>query len=165
MTQTAKVFENEPIGFTKHDGGREAAGYVGTTGDCTTRALAIVLLHQGKFDDKAEAYQYVYDEISRRNKAHWKRKRKPNRKTAPTARDYTYKKVGKQMMKDHGGVWTPTMEIGSGCQVHLRANELPDGVLVCSVSKHMCAVINHVVHDNHNPARGGTRCVYGYWEF
>ena len=28
----------------------------------------------------------------------------------------------------------------------------------------MVCVIDGVIHDNHNPSRGGTRCVYGYYQ-
>jgi hypothetical protein len=63
-----------------------------------------------------------------------------------------------------GWVWTPTMQIGSGCTVHLRADELPPGRLVVSVSKHLTAVIDGVIHDTHDCSRRGTRCVYGYWQ-
>ncbi len=55
------------------------------------------------------------------------------------------------------------MAIGSGCTVHLRIGELPAGRLVVSLSKHMTAVIDGVIHDTYDPSRGGTRCVYGYW--
>jgi hypothetical protein len=55
------------------------------------------------------------------------------------------------------------MKIGSGCRVHLRERELPSGRLIVSVSRHMVAVIDGVIHDTHDPSRGGTRCVYGYW--
>jgi hypothetical protein len=67
-------------------------------------------------------------------------------------------------MERLGFVWTPTMTIGSGCRVHLRDGELPMGRLVVSVSKHATAVIDGVIHDTHDPARGGTRCVYGFWK-
>ena len=30
-----------PLPFQKNDGGRREAGYIGTTGDCVTRAVAI----------------------------------------------------------------------------------------------------------------------------
>ena len=56
------------------------------------------------------------------------------------------------------------MKIGSGCRVHLRERELPSGRLIVSVSRHMVAVIDGVIHDTHDPSRGGTRCVYGYWQ-
>ena len=66
-------------------------------------------------------------------------------------------------MTELGFVWTPTMQIGSGCQVHLTADELPSGRLVCNVSKHQVAVIDGVIYDTHDCSRKGTRCVYGYW--
>jgi hypothetical protein len=56
------------------------------------------------------------------------------------------------------------MQIGSGCTVHLRPKELPAGRLVVSVSKHLTAVIDGVIHDTHDCSRRGTRCVYGYWQ-
>jgi hypothetical protein len=31
------------------------------------------------------------------------------------------------------------------------------------VSRHMVAVIDGVVYDNHDSTRGGSRAVYGYW--
>lgn len=43
------------IGFIENDGGREAAGYKGTTGDCMARAAAIVTGH---------SYQSVYDSVA-----------------------------------------------------------------------------------------------------
>lgn len=55
------------------------------------------------------------------------------------------------------------MQIGQGCEVHLRADELPPGRLIVSVSKHVTAVINGVIHDTHDPSRDGTRCVCGYF--
>lgn len=55
------------------------------------------------------------------------------------------------------------MCIGSGCKVHLRDGELPMGRLIVNVSRHTVAVIDGVIHDNHDPQRDGMRCVYGYW--
>jgi hypothetical protein len=62
-----------------------------------------------------------------------------------------------------GWQWTPMMKIGSGCKVHLRADELPSGRIIARVTKHLVAVIDGVIHDTHDCSRGGTRCVYGYW--
>jgi hypothetical protein len=55
------------------------------------------------------------------------------------------------------------MTIGSGCRVHLRADELPGGPIVARTSRHFVAVIDGVIHDTHDPSRGGDRCVYGIW--
>lgn len=74
-----------------------------------------------------------------------------------------YKLAIHRVMKELGWTWTPTMQIGSGCKVHLRKTELPLGTLVVSCSKHVTCVMDHVIHDSYNPDRGGTRCVYGYW--
>jgi hypothetical protein len=59
--------------------------------------------------------------------------------------------------------WTPTMQIGLGCKVHLKPDELPQGRLVVCVSRHYTAVIDGVIHDNHDCSRDETRCVYGYY--
>ena len=55
------------------------------------------------------------------------------------------------------------MKIGSGCTVHLLADELPKGRLVVSVSKHEVAVIDGEIHDIYDCSRDGSRCVYGYY--
>ena len=68
------------------------------------------------------------------------------------------------------------MFIGSGCKVHLLAEELPSGRLIVRLSGHLCAVIDGVIHDTHDPQRAtlifdpgcaqgriAQRCVYGYW--
>ena len=62
-----------------------------------------------------------------------------------------------------GWTWTPTMQVGSGCRVHLRADELPAGRLIARCSGHLVAVVDGVIRDTYDPTRGGTRCVYGYW--
>ena len=46
--------------------------------------------------------------------------------------------------------------LGRGCTVHLRAEELPAGRLVVSLSKHVTAVVNGVIRDTYDPSRGGT---------
>jgi hypothetical protein len=55
------------------------------------------------------------------------------------------------------------MAIGQGCRTHLRADELPSGRPIVSVSKHLVAVIDGVIHDIYDCSRDGTRCVYGYF--
>ena len=134
-----------------NDGGRKAAGYKGDTGDCVTRAIAIA----GRMDYRS-AYNMVSEHASH-ERAHKQRKGKSSARTG------VYKPTTKRIMKALGWEWTPTMKIGSGCTVHLRADELPSGRIVCVVSKHLVAVVDGVVFDTHDPRRGGKRCVYGYW--
>jgi hypothetical protein len=75
---------------------------------------------------------------------------------------YTQRKWFKDYMREDGFEWFPTMTIGSGCKVHLADGELPKGRLVVNVSRHSVAVIDGVIHDTHDPGRGGDRCVHGY---
>ena len=135
------------MNFQYDDGGREAAGYKGSTGDCITRAIAIAM---------ELPYQRVYERIAKINKQYAGGKR--------TAREGLPKPLTKKLLEKNGWVWTPTMHIGSGCRVHLRADELPAGRLIVSVSHHLVAVVDGVIHDTYDCSRDGTRCVYGYWQ-
>ena len=136
--------------FQYNDGGRKAAGYTGETGECVTRAIAIAT---------GLPYQRIYDRLNEIVK------RNPQLcgKGKSSSRTGIAKKLLRRVLAENGWVWTPTMQIGSGCTVHLRADELPSGRLIVSVSKHVVAVIDGVVHDTHDCSRDETRCVYGYW--
>lgn len=143
----------KPLPFVQDDGGRTAAGFKGTTGDCVTRAIAIAT---GR--DYSEIYDLVNDEARRERPGAKLRKGKRS-----SARTGVFKPTTRRLMEALGWKWVPTMHVGQGAKVHLREGELPGGRLVVAVSKHLCAVVNGVVHDTHDPARGGMRCVYGYW--
>ena len=133
------------------DGGRAGAGFKGKARDCFTRALAIA----SKMD-----YREAYDLTN----AVAKTVRLPPRcRGKSSARLGVHKEVARETMDRLGWVWTPTMLVGQGCKVHLRADELPRGRILCSVSKHYVAVVDGVAHDDHDSTRGGKRCVYGYW--
>lgn len=166
--------------YQYNDGGREAAGFKGTAGDCVTRAVCI-------------AAQMPYDEVYERLSRGMQTQRTTKRGSAKSsARNGV--NTGRKWFKDYmaaiGFEWISTMGIGTGCQVHLADGELPMGRLVVRVSKHVCAVIDGVIHDNHDPSeRAATiypahhadipkgayqmdngswcykpdRCVYGYW--
>jgi len=138
--------------FQYNDGGRKDAGYQGTTGDCVTRAVAIAT---------GKPYQDVYDEINALGKKERITKRK---KGKSSARKGVYKKTTKTYIESLGWKWTPTMFIGSGCKVHLKESELPKGILIANLSKHIVAVIDGVINDTHDCSRDETRCVYGYWQ-
>lgn len=134
------------------DGGRAAAGYKGLTGDCVVRSVAIAT---------GKPYQEVYDAINSESVNERTGKRKRGKSNARTG---VYKTTTRRYIESLGWKWTPTMHIGSGCKVHLKASELPLGTLIVSVSKHITAVIDGVIYDTHDPSRDETRCVYGYWQ-
>jgi hypothetical protein len=147
--------------FVFDDGGRVAAGYKGTTGDCVTRAIAIAT---------GMPYQKVYDALNEKaedERGRWTKPRtsgQVRRRRKSSARKGVFKPTYKKYIASLGWLWTPTMGIGTGCKVHLRAEELPPGRLIVSCSRHLVAVIDGVIHDIYDPSRGGTRCVYGYFK-
>jgi hypothetical protein len=135
-----------------NDGGRKAAGYKGTAGDCVTRSIAIAA-------DKP--YREVYDALNEMagHERHGKRKR-----GISSSRNGVFRTTYQRYLESIGWKWTPTMKIGQGCTVHLRETEIPqDRALVVVLSRHLTAVINGIIHDTHNPDRNGWRCVYGYF--
>jgi hypothetical protein len=141
------------------DGGRADAGFRGSAGDCVPRAIAIAT---------GLPYLDVYRALGERIGA-WSAGRSRHARTwtsrsrGATARNGTPKPVIRSYLTDLGWTWHPTMHVGSGTTVHLRAEELPVGCLVVSCSRHVVAVIDGVVHDTADPARDGTRAVYGFW--
>lgn len=141
--------------FNFNDGGRESAGYKGKAGDCVCRAIAIAA---------QLPYQEVYDRLAEGNADQRKSKRTPKRPRSANNGINTKRKWFKDYMHELGFVWTATMQIGSGCKVHLEPDELPSGRLVCSVSRHNVAVIDGVINDTYDSTRNGKRCVYGYWK-
>lgn len=136
--------------FRFNDGGRDAAGYKSKVGDCVVRAISIAT-------DKP--YQEVYDAINELIRS----KRQTKRMRRGSARNGVPHGIDREYLASLGWRWIPTMQIGSGCKVHLRADELPAGRLIVSVSKHLTAVIDGVINDTDDPSRDGTRCVYGYY--
>lgn len=147
--------------FIYNDGGRAAAGYKGATGDCVCRAIAIAT---------GKSYKEVYEEINQQASKERKTKRKPTKSSARTG---VYTATTRKYLASLGWKWVPTMGVGTGCKVHLSADELPSGTLIVKLSGHITTVINGVIHDTYNPCRSEfnnftkqtreTRCVYGYY--
>jgi hypothetical protein len=143
------------MNFQYNDGGRKGAGFKGKAGDCVTRAIAIATDLP-----YAEVYQAVNDDCRWPfNPNSGKRKRGKE-----SARTGVSKITTRSFLAALGWHWTPTMKIGSGCRVHLRADELPKGRLIVQVSRHIVAVVDGVIHDTYDCSRDGTRCVYGYYQ-
>lgn len=137
--------------FTLDDGGRADAGFRGSTGDCVTRAIATAT---------ERPYRQVYDALNALAQLERTGRRKLGKSNSRLG---VYRNTIRRYMENIGWKWTPTMQIGSGCQVHLRADELPGGRLVVNVSRHTTAFIDGVLHDTYDCSREGTRCVYGYF--
>lgn len=167
-------------GFIFDDGGRTASGRKGFAGDCVCRAIAIA----------AELpYEEVYARLAKERGGQRATKRTGKKRAGAREGINTRRKWFKDYMASLGFEWVPTMQIGSGCKVHLTADELPAGRIVVAVSKHYTAMIDGVIHDTHDPRRDvhyveqsdrqlrpgewrnpngicgiARRCVYGYWQ-
>ena len=133
------------------DGGRSKYFKAEKVGDCACRAIAITT---------GADYKVVYDLINKYGKTERTGVRKHG---VSNARSGVYKETAMKIMAELGWTWHPLMKIGSGCTTHMRAEELPKGRIMVSLSKHYAAVVDGVLHDTYDCTRGGTRCVYGYW--
>lgn len=133
--------------FVYNDGGRAASGFKGSTGDCVTRAIAIAT---------GKPYVEVYDALNELAKRERRGKRK---RSISNARTGVHKGTKRKYLESLGWRWVPTMTIGSGCKVHLCADELPSGRLIVALSRHSAAVIDGVLHDTYD--HSGKRCEIG----
>lgn len=161
--------DTRALDYCHDDGGRAESGRRGTAGDCVVRAVAIA---------SGLPYAEVYD-VCARGMGDQRATTRMGKHAATARRGVSVRrKWFRDYMAQLGAVWTPAMQIGSGCTVHLLAGELPMGRLVVSLSKHYCAVIDGVIHDAYNPTwatifhKGdgspptmSHRCVYGWWAF
>ena len=153
-----RLFSKSNLKLKVDDGGRSAAGHKGKAGDCVVRSIAIVT---------GMSYQKVYQDLYNANEnvriiSKTKLARSLKQKN-DSPRTGTHRVVLKKYLEKLGWKWTPTMFIGQGCKVHLKKEELPNGILIVSCSKHITVIKNGVLHDTYDCSRNGTRCVYGYW--
>lgn len=138
--------------FVFSDGGRSKYFKAENVGDCVTRAIC---------NATGRDYKEVYRAINSMAKAERTEKHRGGKRSS--SRDGVFKETWKRYLDSIGWVWHPTMKIGSGCQIHLREDELPKGKLIVSVSKHLTCVKDGVLYDTYDCSRNGTRCVYGYY--
>lgn len=144
--------ERSHMEFQYNDGGRSAAGFnKSKTGDCGVRAAAIAT---------GVSYTEVYNTFNLLGQKERVTKSKKSKSSAETG---IYRRTYNNYLASLGWKWVSTMGIGTGCQTHLKKDELPSGRIIVRLSRHYCAVIDGTIHDTYNPSRDGTRCVYGYW--
>lgn len=139
------------MNYQYNDGGRSSAGYKGDVGDCVTRAIAIAT---------GQDYRAVYDALNLLSQGERTGRRK---RKVSSSRDGVFRTTWEKYLQSLGWKRVNCMKIGQGCKVHLCADELPAGRLIVQVSRHLCAVVDGVIHDTHDPSRDGNRCVYGYY--
>jgi len=112
----------------------------------------------------------VYDRLHQRTLSDTRYMKRLERAYGAHARSHASPRTGvprhiyQAYLEEQGFVWVPTMKVGQGCTVHLRAEELPGGTIVCRLSRHLTTVVDGVIRDTFDPSRNGTRCVYGYFK-
>lgn len=124
--------------FVWNDGGRATSGFVGFAGDCVTRAISIAT---------GIAYREVYDSLKRLGGA--------------SPRDGVMTSVMGDYLSELGWFRTDTAPI------EFSPPGLPGGVVIAQLAGpknggHVCAVVEHVVHDTWNSADDAYKLI-AYW--
>jgi hypothetical protein len=124
--------------YQYNDGGRKAAGFKGTAGDCGARAMAIAL---------GLDYSAVYKELAQANADNGR---------AKSARNGVMKDTYTEVLKRYGFVWMKAPQFAGR---KARCSDLT-GVVIAKQARHFVAVIDGVAHDAWDSTE---RMVYGYW--
>jgi hypothetical protein len=126
--------------FIWNDGGRAACGFVGFTGDCVTRSIAIAT---------GASYRDVYDQLGAASNK--------------SPRNGIYTHVANAYLVERN--W----KASSGINKPFDPHALPKGVVIVHLAKrsdrcqHFTTVIDGVVHDTWNPSAGSDYFVKAYW--
>lgn len=121
-------------------------------GDCVTRAIC---------NATGKDYKEVYDRLKELAKLENTKKHRGNKRSS--VRDGVFKETWKKYLEEIGWVKVSTMSLGSRERIHLNEDELPNGILIVQVSKHLTCVKNRVLYDTYDCSREGTRMVYSYY--
>ncbi len=137
------------MSFQFNDGGRAAAGYRGKSRDCAVRAIAIAT---------GCAYREVYAALAA---AAGSEPAPARRRNHP--RTGMRKSTVQRFLEARGWRFTPTLTPAGRPRVRLQAPQLPTGPLIVALARHLCAVIDGVIHDTYDCSRNGRGLVYGYY--
>ena len=127
--------------FIWHDGGRAACGYVGQTGDCVTRSIAIAT---------GRVYRDVYRSLSDAS--------------PDTARHGVSYGVLSRYLGEYGWTYIPVYGTGLGELPRgvLVLSFEPDGRKRVG---HVSCLIDHTVYDTWNPCEDPDYRLVGYWAY
>lgn len=132
--------DNQNIEFVYTDGGREKAGFKGTTGDCVIRAIAVATEK-----DYKEVYNDIYEATrkyaeTRNNKLARHLRNHPN-KMSP--REGVYKEIYRPYLESLGWKYISDRQ-------RLNCNKFKSGTYICRVTRHMTVVKNGKLYDSWN---------------
>ncbi|MEM7477917.1 MAG: DUF2786 domain-containing protein [Planctomycetota bacterium] len=123
-----------------NDGGRATCGFVGSTGDCVTRSIAIAT---------GRVYRDIYDVLGE--------------KSMKTPRNGVAIEFPTEFLQELG--W----QYQDGGLIPFISDSLPKGIVICHIMKpnekahHFCTVVDHVVYDTWNPAEDDCYVLRSFW--
>jgi hypothetical protein len=157
LRRQVKIFRS-PVRceFVEDDGGRAAAGYGESEGDCVARAIAIAA---------SKPYGEVFEALKGRHTRYTKSLHpgsyaaghEERRRTEPIHNGCDRKVYG-PYLRSLGWQYTRLRE-----RTFLRAGALPPGRLIVQVNHHLVALIDDAIHDTWDSGGAGKRLVEGYW--
>jgi hypothetical protein len=136
--------------FIETDGGRKAAGFVGTTGDCVTRALTIAT---------GEPYKQVYQELFDIAKEYSKTQSTPTARSiarrGATPRRGVHKEVYDIFLKKRGWGYLPRTNKQGRAEVTLHECTFdPAKTYIVSVRRHLTVIKGGTLLDSYDPTDG-----------
>ena len=151
--------------FVYCDGGRSKYFKAENVGDCVTRAIA---------NATGIDYKVIYDrlkELSEKESVKYHRGHKQS-----SVRDGVFKETWKKYLKEIGWVKHSTCGIGSADKMHFTEEEVPNGICIIQLSKHLTCIKDKVIYDTYDcsvkeytdfetgeDVINDKRCVYAYW--
>lgn len=146
------------------DGGRSKYFKGSNVGDCVTRSIAIAT---------GIDYKEIYDRL----KELCKQSKKYSSQASKLVRQGTPMPIVKKYLEEElGWKWVSTIDTQTKARMHLVESEIPNGVFIARLSKHLVCVKDKVIYDTYNSSEktyydffdnlvtNNERCVYGYWK-
>jgi hypothetical protein len=148
--------------WVRDDGGRKAAGFKGTAGDCVVRAIAIATRkpYREVHDAMAAAHATYADGGEHAIVAARAAKQIANETAGERG---VYDRIWQPFLREQG--WKQTRTIGADGAVPTWGTvDFPPGRLVVELYGHLVAVVDGIARDTHDCVRSGRVRVYGYWQ-
>lgn len=125
--------------FVKASGGREKYFKATNVGDCVTRAIC---------NATGKDYLEVYKRLKELSEKESTKRHRGNKKSS--VRDGVFKETWKKYLKEIGWKKVSTMKRGDPSRIFLTEDDLPNGVLILQLSKHLTCVKDKVIYDTYN---------------
>lgn len=150
------------MNFIYSTGGREKYFKALNVGDCVTRAICLAT---------GKDYLEVYKRLKELAKAESTKKHQKQ----SSVRDGVFGETYKKYLKEIGWQKVATIKKGSPERMHLTEEEIPDGVFIAQLSRHLVCVKDKVIYDTYNSSIkeyydefgnlviNDKRVIYSYW--